>query len=385
LEDLRSFIEQHEDDLKNQRVYTSCQNTEFFSSFFKCYDKLIASFERIKGELVAGKAVWEELKGKSGEFSKLVESLKEEFAEIERKLAEELKGGGARAIDLNEFRSHRRRFDDAVQMIEAIDKEEATRANLHNDLMSELAVLNDLWHEEYKAINAELEKVNKNHSSLSIDVEYKGDRNAFVSFMKENFKGSKIRETTFQNLAEKFQDFVNMYKERDNLRNELGSSEPIFSPRFEENLSMLLTYQVPNKFTIKYRDKELKDHSLGQRASALILFVLSQRENDVFIIDQPEDDLDNQTIYEDVIKLIRELKPNAQFIFATHNPNFPVLGDAEQIVACSCLEDKIQIQYGSIDAPDMQQKIIDIMEGGQEAFRLREGRYNIWKRQNSSK
>ncbi|MDR1620762.1 MAG: ATP-binding protein, partial [Synergistaceae bacterium] len=113
--------------------------------------------------------------------------------------------------------------------------------------------------------------------------------------------------------------------------------------------------------------------------------VLSQRDNDVFIIDQPEDDLDNQTIYEDVIKLIRELKPNAQFIFATHNPNLPVLGDAEQIVACSCLENKVQIQYGSIDAPDMQQKIIDIMEGGQEAFRLREGRYNIWKRQNSSK
>jgi predicted ATPase len=385
LEDLRSFIEQHEDDLKNQRVYTSGQNVEFFTSFFSCYDKLIASFERIKCELAAGNVVLEELKGKSDVFSKLVESLKEKFAEIERKLAEELKESGGRAIDLNEFRSHRRRFDEAVQMIKAIDKEELTRANLHNELMSELAALNDLWHEEFKAINTELEKVNENHSSLSIDVEYKGDSNAFVSFMKENFKGSKIRETTFQNLAGKFPDFVTMYKEPEVVRNELGSSEATFCQYFDGNLGALLTYQVPNKFTIKYRDKELKDHSLGQRASALILFVLGQRDNDVFIIDQPEDDLDNQTIYEDVIKLIRELKPNAQFIFATHNPNFPVLGDAEQIVACSCLEDKVQIQYGSIDAPDMQQKIIDIMEGGQEAFRLREGRYNIWKRQNYSK
>ena len=43
------------------------------------------------------------------------------------------------------------------------------------------------------------------------------------------------------------------------------------------------------------------------------------------IIDQPEDDLDNQTIYDDVIKIIRAMKPRTQFIFATHNANIPVL------------------------------------------------------------
>lgn len=65
-----------------------------------------------------------------------------------------------------------------------------------------------------------------------------------------------------------------------------------------------------------------------------MLFELSQQENEVVIIDQPEDDLNNQTIYDDVIKLIRKLKPSAQFIFATHNANIPVLGDAEQVIAC---------------------------------------------------
>ncbi|WP_250186107.1 AAA family ATPase [Escherichia coli] len=97
-----------------------------------------------------------------------------------------------------------------------------------------------------------------------------------------------------------------------------------------QNLVEFVTCQVPNRFVIRYRGKELKHHSLGQRASALLLYVLSQRQNDVIIIDQPEDDLDNQTIYDDVIKLLREMKPHAQFIFATHNANFPVLGDAEQ-------------------------------------------------------
>lgn len=124
------------------------------------------------------------------------------------------------------------------------------------------------------------------------------------------------------------------------------------------NLSAFLTWQVPNRFTIEYHGKELKHHSLGQRASALILFILSREENDLFLIDQPEDDLDNQTIYEDVIKLIRDLKPNTQFLFATHNANFPVLGDAEQVHACSYSDDKIHKTSGSIDRLEIQQKIV---------------------------
>ena len=54
--------------------------------------------------------------------------------------------------------------------------------------------------------------------------------------------------------------------------------------------------QTPNKFTIMYHGIELQHHSLGQRASALILFVLSHKKNDLVIIDQPADGLDNQTI-----------------------------------------------------------------------------------------
>lgn len=115
----------------------------------------------------------------------------------------------------------------------------------------------------------------------------------------------------------------------------------------------------------------------------MILFVLSQQENDVFIIDQPEDDLDNQTIYEDVVKLIRNLKPQTQFIFATHNANFPVLGDAEQIISCAYSDGSIQVTSGSIDCQKLQQEIVDIMEGGEEAFRQRRRRYEIWKPRNS--
>ena len=74
------------------------------------------------------------------------------------------------------------------------------------------------------------------------------------------------------------------------------------------------------------------------------------------------------------------LEPDIQFIFATHNPNIPVLGDAEQIIACAYTNDSIDTTIGSIDSPPLQDAIVSIMEGGSEAFRRRKEIYRIWRR-----
>ena len=86
------------------------------------------------------------------------------------------------------------------------------------------------------------------------------------------------------------------------------------------------------------------------------------------MIDQPEDDLDNQVIYNEIITKVKERKPEVQFIFATHNANIPVLGDSEQVIAVAYDESLITLEMGSIDNKDIQNKVVDIMEGGQEAF-----------------
>ncbi len=111
----------------------------------------------------------------------------------------------------------------------------------------------------------------------------------------------------------------------------------------------------------------------------MMLFLLSQDGNDLLLIDQPEDDLDSQTVYEEVVKLLRNLKPKQQFIFATHNANFPVLGDAETITTCSASDDEIVISVGNIDDRACQASVISIMEGGPEAFERRKAIYQIWK------
>ena len=260
-----------------------------------------------------------------------------------------------------------------------LSKQSEQKQSLEESLVQELHKLNDLWHQEFVLIRTEIDKIGTSNSSLKITLGYKEDKTAFLEFMKSMFKGSGIRESTFQGLVDKYSDFVAIYTDFNQAKNSFGSNPQLLTDLFINNLKGLLSYQTPNKFTVTYRGKELQHHSLGQRASALILFVLSQRDNDVIIIDQPEDDLDNQTIYEDVIKLVRQLKPTIQFIFATHNPNIPVLGDAEQIHACSFMDDSISVQSGGIDDLCQQKTIVDIMEGGREAFNHRKEIYQIWK------
>ena len=68
-----------------------------------------------------------------------------------------------------------------------------------------------------------------------------------------------------------------------------------------------------------------------------------------------------------------------QFIIATHNANIPVLGDSEMVVACEYMDGKeIKLEKGGIDRQSIQKKIINIMEGGQEAFNIRREIYKIW-------
>jgi predicted metal-dependent phosphoesterase TrpH/predicted ATPase len=381
--ELEAFVNRYEADLKNQRAYKSRQNEQFFREVLLIYDELIVAFTKIKEASVSTKMTFARLHAKTKEFEVSREGLKEEFAEIERKLAVELKDSGAKAIRPDEFRQLRTIVEQSKQMLEALEKEESQRVEINQKLLTELARLNDFWHAEFRGINEELDKVNRTNSSLAIKVEFKADKVAFVDSMKDLFRGSRMRESTFTALADSFTDFGAMYKDFQKAKETTANSGQAFEDYFNRDLETLLTWQIPNRFVIEYRGKELRHHSLGQRASALILFVLSQRENDVIIIDQPEDDLDNQTIYEDVIKLIRTLKPTTQFIFATHNANFPVLGDAEQVISCGYSDEAMTVTSGSIDSPELQQAIVDIMEGGEEAFSQRKRIYEIWKPQKS--
>ena len=127
----------------------------------------------------------------------------------------------------------------------------------------------------------------------------------------------------------------------------------------------------------------LEKLSKGQKATAILLLLLLESDAPL-IIDQPEDDLDNRFITDDVVPRMRHEKRRRQFVFSTHNANIPVLGDAELILGLTASgeADKgnavIRTEHaGSIDARQVRELVEEILEGGKDAFETRRLKYGF--------
>lgn len=371
LSELASIISNH-DYFFQQEISGSEINKELFEEAKALMLELKAEFEKLKGIQKNSVRIQVKIKEVIAKINTKKEGLKEEFAKIKREINTD-------TINPDNFLNLNRQIETAQLKLKEIEKSEKKRSELQANLLERLTELDNLWLEEYKLLKTEVDRINEAESKLFIDVLFKDRRDKFIDKMKQIFRGSGIRETAYQEIESTYKDFIQIYRDSSKLDNILNENQVVeFKRRFSENLEDLLTFKVENKIIIQYNGKSLDKHSLGQRASALILFLLAQKENDVLIIDQPEDDLDNQTIYDEVIKELKKIKGNMQFIFATHNANIPVLGDSEKVVSCSYDEKKITVHSGTIDNHQTQRFIVDIMEGGDEAFNRRKNIYSIW-------
>jgi predicted ATPase len=378
-DDIAEVLRQDQDDIAAWVKYASQENSSFFMRVTPVFDKLLGLVKQLVAAAGETARVIEELKGLSDEFAALQQGMKEEFAGVQRQILEELKAQGKATVQPNDYLKFDQELKQATQMLDALKKDSSSMSSAEAGLRSTFNALRDLWHEEFKLAQAELDKVNMRGGALRLEVGFKEDKESMEAFLRDMLRGSNVRSAAQKSLVEKYSDFGELWMDIETATAMAGSNHDAFTSYFTRNLADLLTYRPPDRFTIRYHGKELKQHSLGQRASALILFILAKRDNDVIIIDQPEDDLDNQTIYEDVIKLMRALKPSVQFILATHNANFPVLGDAEQVHICRSVADRFSVESGGIDRVGIQQGIVSIMEGGEEAFSRRKEIYGIWR------
>lgn len=119
--------------------------------------------------------------------------------------------------------------------------------------------------------------------------------------------------------------------------------------------------------------------STGQQCTAILHLLLLDNQ-DPLIMDQPEDNLDNAFIAERIVQELRAAKTERQFLFATHNANIPVFGDAEWIGVCAASGDQAEMPVeaqGSIDIPTIRDQVASILEGGKEAFMQRKEKYGF--------
>ena len=124
--------------------------------------------------------------------------------------------------------------------------------------------------------------------------------------------------------------------------------------------------------------RRLEDLSGGQRVSVLLSLLLNTMDPRPLVIDQPEDELDNRFLFDAVLPALKRLKGRRQVIVATHNPNIVVNGDADQVIQLDATASSGRIaQAGAIEDAAVRDAIMQTVDGGADAFRLRRMKYGF--------
>lgn len=121
-------------------------------------------------------------------------------------------------------------------------------------------------------------------------------------------------------------------------------------------------------------DRSLSD---GQRNTAALAMLLAQGDFPL-LLDQPEDELDSNFIYRELVPMLRRLKDHRQIILVTHNANLPVNGDAELVYAMETRDGHgRRLAEGGLDQESVAGAVLEIMEGSEEAFKRRREKYHF--------
>ena len=137
---------------------------------------------------------------------------------------------------------------------------------------------------------------------------------------------------------------------------------------------------LETKYDLKIDGKDLGELSPGERGGLLLIFYLMLDRRDIpLVIDQPEDNLDNKSVYEMLVRFLKEAKKRRQIIIVTHNPNLAVVADAEQIIHVSIDKkngkNDFSFKSGAIENPEINKAVVDILEGTLPAFDNRRLKY----------
>jgi predicted ATPase len=142
-----------------------------------------------------------------------------------------------------------------------------------------------------------------------------------------------------------------------------------------------LEYLEP-RYELTWQGKSLEQLSPGERGNLLIVFyLLIDKRTCPLVIDQPEENLDNQTIAKMLVPCLKYAKGRRQVFVVTHNPNLAVVADADQVIHAEIDKaggNRISYTTGSIEEPIINRKIVDFLEGTKPAFDLRDAKYELF-------
>ncbi|GAA8325567.1 PHP-associated domain-containing protein [Helicobacter pylori] len=391
-----------------KRVVNFGENIERKNSYDEAYNQLK---QNICKELEEIDADIENGHFKSDEEN--IEKLESEHQTLLQEIGEFLKEKGVSDESIGDVRNANYHLANIKMNINDLKHEIKEIANKiegfsYEDIDKNIEEFKDQINEELSKINSAFEEISKNHKEVKpITIEYRLNEDIFEEVF-EDF--DKLVDKGFN--TQKHQSKIKEYLKEIELKNTIdmqhaGFIEELYSSidnkkaAFYETMKdifdreihfqiyrLLILKHLRNVekykiFEVRYDKRALNETSFGQKCTAVLVVLLSLGNNPI-IIDEPEAHLDSALIANYLVTLIKEQKQKRQIIFATHNANFVLNADAEQIIQLKNENNKIVVQSFMIESDKHKEDLLKL-EGGEKAFKDRERKYGITKDKTKNK
>lgn len=200
-------------------------------------------------------------------------------------------------------------------------------------------------------------------------------------------------------------EYADLECEVKNIFEDILSREYVTNTKYNQSQIMkkLLDDYFYDYWEITYKDDKLGEMSTGKASFVILMLIIGlSKSKSPILIDQPEDNLDNRSVSENIISYLRNKKIERQIILVTHNANIVVNADAENVIVANqkgqsnsnressspykfdyingAIENtfpKIETETDLLKSMGIKEHIADIVEGGKEAFKNREKKYGF--------
>lgn len=376
------------DKVYNQLKQNICKELEEIDKNIKngCFDSDDKNIEKLEvkqqtlcqeiGEFLKEKGVIDENIGDLERANCQLADIEKEITDLKRKIEEitnKIKGFSWEGID-KDIENFENQIEEKLKEINSVFKEISKN---HKEVMKPITIKYRLNEDIFEGVFEDFDKL--------VDKGFNIQKHQ--SKIKEYLKEIELKNTIDMQHAGFIEE---LYSSIDNKKAAFYETmKDIFDREIHFQIYRLLIlkhlrnvekYKI---FEVRYDRRVLNETSFGQKCTAVLVVLLSLGNNPI-IIDEPEAHLDSALITNYLVTLIKKQKQKRQIIFATHNANFVLNADAEQIIQLKNENNKIVAQSFMIESDKHKEDLLKL-EGGEKAFKDRERKYGITKDKTKNK
>lgn len=391
-------IENHEEDkvnLESARNYLLEQVAEF--------DTLLEGLEKYKIPKIDPKLQKTSINVAVTEITKSIKKKNEENVKIKNEFKAIFTGDLTKL--LKNVEQYRRAIKAADRKLEEISKNETKQKKLaiqrsglgtliNKELVRQKELITLRWEGVFDQFEDESQKQIIKRILEDRKIQIKGeivfDADQFYEIIEQHANMNYFKNTTGQTLTRK-ERMVDWLKitDLDSYVKFIGSELAKHCEDEEESKkwvnggiqNILLDLRIRSQYlhtqaSATYQGKPINKLSAGQRGTTYLCIQLARKAfSSPIVFDQPEDDLDNEFIINDLVGIFKELKKYRQIIIVTHNANLVVNSDVEQVIVAHNNEENLAYTSGSLENESIIKEVCDVLEGGSAAFEKRMKRY----------